>query len=265
VNPDTPVKPLTITQETTSVSVSVSNRRKSRKTFGWWVSKSVTAIGLFYLLAVVFVPSNSRFKVNRVSSTEIFLFAVILLFNSGVLEKLEDFSIDGTKIQAKFQRLEAEQEQQKYELDQVQQQQLDHQKDQLHLLSEQQREITLLQERQNFVLGFALKSVIGKFELLCLERLNRCEIEQKPYIVQFVPALEVQLKNLCAVRFLERKDSNVNINSLVEELREDPNSRKDLTEYFSVASEGKQYLDLIDELGIKKDIDFENIISRELT
>lgn len=78
----------------------------NKRTLSWWLSKTVTVLGLVYLFLVVFTPSDSKFKVNKIGNTEILLFAVILLFNSGLLDKLEDFSIDGTKIQAKFRKIE---------------------------------------------------------------------------------------------------------------------------------------------------------------
>jgi hypothetical protein len=83
-----------------------SSHPKSKKALSWWLSKTVTVLGLVYLFFVVFIPPDSKFKVNKIGNTEILLFAVILLFNSGLLDKLEDFSIDGTKIQAKFRKLE---------------------------------------------------------------------------------------------------------------------------------------------------------------
>lgn len=97
--------------------------QKNKRALSWWLSKAVTLLGLAYLFLVVFVPSDSKFKVNKIGNTEILLFAVILLFNSGLLDKLEDFSIDGTKIQAKFQKLEAEQKSQQSILEQLESQQ----------------------------------------------------------------------------------------------------------------------------------------------
>lgn len=84
------------------------------KKLTWWISQAVSIIGLIYLIISIFIPT--KIKINKVENSHILLFAVLLIFNSGLIEKLEDFSIDGTKLQAKFQKIEAKQEQQKTSL-----------------------------------------------------------------------------------------------------------------------------------------------------
>lgn len=90
---------------------------------------------MFYLIVAIFVPSTT--KINRINNTEILFFAIIFIFNSGLLEKLEDFSLDGTKIQAKFRSLQEKQE-------------------------KQQEEIKQLSKAQETALNFALKGIIDQ-------------------------------------------------------------------------------------------------------
>lgn len=138
---------------------------KSKKALSWWLSKTVTVLGLVYLFFVVFIPPDSKFKVNKIGNTEILLFAVILLFNSGLLDKLEDFSIDGTKIQAKFRKLE--------ELEAAQKSQ----EEILKQLESQQRTLQSQQESLNGLIKVAQSD--SKSLFLVEQQLNR-ELSEIP-------------------------------------------------------------------------------------
>ncbi|MFH7243898.1 MAG: hypothetical protein ACHWZW_13730 [Spirulina sp.] len=218
----------------------VINPQNSKRSMSWWLSKTVTMLGIFYLLAVMVLPENSKFKVNRIDNTEIIVLAIVLFFNSGILEKLEDFTIDGTKIAAKFKNLENIQDKQQEEIDSFQQKQLE-------ILDKQQKEIAHLQKQHDLGLKLALRGLLDQFEAKHLRGLKKCEDENIPYWVssEWIDYLEKEMRHLYAVRFLKRKSS---IRDFFEELR--LVDKKDLAEAFSVTPEGKEYLDLLDTLKV---------------
>lgn len=224
----------------------MNNKEKPIKKFTWWISKSFSILGLIYLLVVIFVPSTV-IKINKIDNTDIFLFAIMFLFNSGLIEKIEGFSIDGTKIETKFLKLEEKQDQQKEELDNLQQQQIDLQKKQLDILTVQQQEISQIQKEQNLALRFAVKAVITHYEFKHIRELRKCEEEGKPYIIdaRYIKAFEQEITHLYAVRFITKKAT---LSQLMSNLR--ANRQEDLTQYVYVSAEGRGYLELREKLDI---------------
>lgn len=155
------------------------NKEEIKVKLTWWIAKILSLIGLLYLLMAILLPPSV--KTNRITNTDVLNFVFILLFNSGIIEKLEDFSIDGTKVQAKFQKLEANQEKQQNELYELQKQQLNLQQKQLETLTNQQREIASLQEKQKIALNFVCKYVVDRYEFTHLKNLEQSEKNKTPY------------------------------------------------------------------------------------
>ncbi|HEY9674542.1 MAG TPA: hypothetical protein V6D11_24100 [Waterburya sp.] len=186
------------------------------------------------------------------------MFAIIFLFNSGFIENLENLSVDGTKVEAKFQKIEAKQEQQKEEIDTLQQQQFDLQKKQLDILTIQQQEISQLQKEQNIALKLAVKAIIDQYEFKHLRELRRCEEEKIPYIIthRFIKPFEQAIRHLYVVRFINKKSS---ISGLINKLNS--THQEDLTKYVSVTAEGRRYLELREKLDIDEPDDEEVQIS----
>lgn len=199
------------------------SKEETRKKFTWWISKTVSVLGLLYLIASIFLPSNA--KINKISNTEIFVFTIILIFNSGLLEKLEDFSVDGTKIQAKFKSLQEKQD-------------------------KQQEEINQLSQAQEIALKFALKGIIDQHEIKHLRGLRDAEDNNSEYIVKYggyVKSFEEEIRHLVAMGFLHKKAS---VSDLINELKS--KQKADLRKYASVTSDGRRYLSLRQELGIQE-------------
>jgi hypothetical protein len=208
-----------------------NNREETRKKFTWWISKTVSILGLIYLIASIFAPSNTR--INKISNTEIFVFAIILIFNSGLLEKLEDFSVDGTKIQAKFKSLQEKQE-------------------------KQQEEINQLSQAQEIALQFALKGIIDQYEVKHLRHLRDAEDNDSEHIIKYggyVESTEKEIRHLVALRFLYKKAS---ISTLIHELKS--NQKANLRKYVNVTPDGRKYLSIRKELGIE-DAEAERAVS----
>lgn len=199
-----------------------NDREETRKKFTWWISKTVSILGLIYLIVSIFAPSNTR--INKISNTEIFIFAIILIFNSGLLEKLEDFSVDGTKIQAKFKSLQEKQE-------------------------KQQEEINQLSQAQEIALQFALKGIIDQYEVKHLRHLRDAEDNDSEHIVKYggyIKSTEEQIRHLVALKFLYKKAS---ISTLINELK--TNQKANLRKYVTVTLDGRKYLSLRKALGIE--------------
>jgi hypothetical protein len=76
-------------------------REHRNLTSNWWISKLVSMIALCYLIASLFFSFGSNTdKVNSLKNEHIILFAIILLFNSNLIEKIEVFSLGN--LSAKF-------------------------------------------------------------------------------------------------------------------------------------------------------------------
>jgi len=212
----------------------VEERKRST---GWWISKSVTVLGLLYLILVLFSPSTA--KINRIGNPEILLFAVILLFNSGLLENLEDFSVSGTGVAAKFRKLEQEV---KKDINAFQDEQIDQ-------LRNQQKQLNLLQEQQASTLKFLAKYLLEGNEILQLEKLN----DEKEFLFKYHGDFETQLKRLRGLGFINNLPGK-GIASMKEDAlkAEREGQQKDLREYFHITEEGKSYLALRESLGINE-------------
>jgi hypothetical protein len=67
----------------------------------WWISKIVSTIALCYLIVSLFFSFGSNTdKANSLKNEHVILFAIILLFNSDLIEKIETFSLGN--LSAKF-------------------------------------------------------------------------------------------------------------------------------------------------------------------
>ncbi|MEM9276398.1 MAG: hypothetical protein AAGA80_26115 [Cyanobacteria bacterium P01_F01_bin.143] len=151
------------------------------------------------------------------------MFAIILIFNSGLVEKLEDFSVDGTKIQAKFQSLQEKQE-------------------------KQQEEINQLNQSQELALQFALKGIVDQHEVSHLRGLKDAEDNDSEYILKYgayIQSTEEEIRHLVALRFLYKRES---ITSFIKKLKSD--KKADLRKYVIVTKNGRRYLNLRKELRV---------------
>lgn len=214
-----------------------ASAEKRKRSTGWWISKIVTVLGLAYLILVLFSPSTA--KINRIGNPEILLFAVILLFNSGLLENLEDFSVSGTGVAAKFRKLEQEV---KKDINAFQDEQIEQ-------LKNQQKQLNLLQEQQASTLKFLARYLLEGNELLQLEKIN----DGNEFLFKYNGDFETQLKRLRGLGFINNLPGK-GIASMKEDAlkAEREGQQKDLREYFHITEEGKSYLALRESLGINE-------------
>src|ERR687885_1692780 len=92
----------------------------------WWI-EIVSLVALCYLLvsliSPMFLPQGQQ-PPRKIETPDIIIIALVFLFNSGLLSRLEDFGIskDGG-VTAKFKQLKQEVNEQKKQIDELQAQQ----------------------------------------------------------------------------------------------------------------------------------------------
>jgi hypothetical protein len=174
-------------------------REEFRRTVNWWGLKITSLLVLLYIIWLMIAPQ--RLKPKEITIEDITLVAIVLLFNAGLIEKLESFSVEGTKIEAKFQKLEERQDQQKDAIDKLQQQQIDLQQQQIDLHKQQISAIGNLQERQNFALSFLYRNLLERTEIEKLEQLKKSQETKEPFPFRYISQAGKELAHLRALGF----------------------------------------------------------------
>lgn len=222
----------------------LQERKEFRRKINYWGFKIISLLVVFYISWLMIAPKE--LKPNDITTENIILVSIILLLNSEFLEKIESFSVDGTKISAKFQYLETRQDQQKNEIDKLQQKQIDLNNKQIDKLSDQQNEINDLQARQKFALGFLYRNLLEKYEIEKIEKLKESKYKKRPFILTYIPAVEKELRHLRALGFIKQKYHDKGIRSMKRD-QEKTKGQLDLTQYFQITNAGEQYLELVKE------------------
>jgi hypothetical protein len=188
----------------------------------WWGTKIISTSIIAYLLWSVF--ATEKYRPRNFSNQDIALICVVFLFNAGIIEKLTSFSIEGGKMEAKFERLEEKVAQNKEDINDLQQKQID--------------EIEKLQKLlyQGFLNGYEYLTLYN------LDGRNSNPVEDYHYSMLG----ESQLRNLYSINFIDLKD-----NKNFHEFKENeylPFQRLDT--YFLVTPAGKNYLDRMKQMDI---------------
>ncbi|MDZ8184928.1 MAG: hypothetical protein RMX96_08755 [Nostoc sp. ChiSLP02] len=205
------------------------DKEKPKRNMNWWLLKIASTIGLLYLLFIVLTPNPIPQQNRRIGNTEIIIFSLILLFNSGLIDSIDDISISGTGIALKRLRQEVQDDINKLQDEQIAE------------LNTQQRRIDLLQEQQSATLQFLVRYLIDGNELRHLIKLNSPE----EYYFQFDDDLGRELNHLRAIGFI-----NNFVGKGIEKVQQQ--SEGDLKNYFHITEEGKSYLALRKTLGINE-------------
>ena len=101
----------------------IKESERFRIKWSWWGTKIVSVSIIAYLLWSVFAAE--KYRPRNFSNQDIALICVAFLFNAGIIEKLTSFSIEGGKMEAKFERLEEKVAQNKEDINDLQQKQID--------------------------------------------------------------------------------------------------------------------------------------------
>jgi hypothetical protein len=199
---------------------------RSRIQWNWWGTKIVSFVIIVYLSWSVIAPEKYRPK--NLSNQDIALICVVLLFNTRIIEKLTSFSIEGGKMEAKFERLEEKVSQNKESIDDLQAKQIN--------------EVESLQRLlyQGFLNGYEYLTLFN------LDGRNNGQIKDYHYSILG----ESQLRNLYSINFIDlQKGKNFH------DLKKDEKIPfLSLQEHFMVTQDGKNYLDQMKKMGIEPKI-----------
>ncbi|MBE9209437.1 hypothetical protein IQ244_23645 [Nostoc sp. LEGE 06077] len=213
------------------VSQAELQTKKPKRNMNWWILKISSVIGLLYLLFIVLAPTPTPQENRRIGNTEVIIFSLILLFNSGLIDSIDDISISGTGIALRRLKQEVRDDINKLQDEQIAE------------LNRQQKRIDLLQEQQSATLQFLVRYLIDGNELKHLMKLNSSSSEE--YNFKFDDDLARELKHLRAMGFI-----NNFVGRGIEKIQQQREG--DLKNYFHITEEGKSYLALRKSLGINE-------------
>jgi preprotein translocase subunit SecF len=163
---------------------------------------------------------------RKIETPDLILIALVLLFNSGLLNRLEDFGIskDGG-VTARFKQLKQEVNEQKKQIDELQAQQLEQ-------LEKQQKN---LEEMQAFMYNFLL----GEKDYEKIDQLNQHSTTETNYDFYVSERVGDELRRLRDLKLIALKSGY--ISDLVR--ASDYGKRSiDLTQYLDVTELGKKFL-----------------------
>lgn len=200
----------------------------SRSPKNWWI-EIISVITIGYLIFSLIIPmflKPDRQLPRKIETPDIILIALVLLFNSGLLNRLEDFGISqDSGVTAKFRQLKEEVNDQKKQIDELQAQQLQQ-------LEAQQKN---LQEMQAFMYNFLLGD--KDFEKIAqLHQHAQANTHYKFYVSDRVGDELRRLRDLGLVATQSGYISDI--------VRASDHGRNpiDLTQYLNITELGKKFL-----------------------
>ncbi|MBH8563734.1 hypothetical protein I8748_16305 [Nostoc sp. CENA67] len=209
------------------LKINASKKENKPNSNFWIVIVSLIAVGyvIFSLISPMFLKQGQQ-PPRKIETPDIILIALVLLFNSDLLNRLEDFGISREGgVTARFKQLKQEVDEQKKQIDELQEQQLEQ-------LRKQQDN---LEEVQAFMYNFL---VVGK-DYDKIDQLDKhCEANKK---YDFYVSEEVA-KELRRLRDLKLIETNSGLISDVVQASNNGKKSIDLTKYFHVTDLGKKFL-----------------------
>ncbi|AVQ72025.1 hypothetical protein B5D77_12585 [Microcystis sp. MC19] len=148
-------------------STIISPSGKDKNPRNWWI-EIVSLIAMSYLIFSLISPMyfEEKRQPRRIEAPDIILIALVFLFNSGLLNRLEDFGVskDGG-VTAKFKQLKQEVNEQKKQIDELQAQQLEQ-------LEQQQKNLGETQENLEQTQAFMYNFLLGEKDYEKIDQLN---------------------------------------------------------------------------------------------
>lgn len=183
------------------------------------VLKIITLLTLTYL---VLIPMG-RVK-NKFEATDVAIFIVILLFNSGLVERLGKLEFKDGSLSIGINELKKEQE--------TQREKIAANTDIIQRLTALESLMTDNDQKKKQL----YVSLIHKYEL---EQLKRLASDQPELVYELSKTLKQELRRLRALGFIESLP-NKHISSM--------KSQGDLRDYVKITERGKEYLQLVEEV-----------------
>jgi flagellar basal body-associated protein FliL len=203
------------------------NQKKPKKQKNCLI-EIVSVLALTYLIFSLISPMllAEKKQPRKIETPDIIVITIILLFNSGLLNRLEDFAISKEGgVSARFKELKQEVDEQKKQIDELQEQQLEQ-------LQKQQKN---LEEMQAFMYNFLL----GEKDYEKIDQLEKNCQAKTSYNFYVSERVGDELRRL---RDLKLIDLNSGYISDVVQASENGRRPIDLTQYLHVTELGKKYL-----------------------
>jgi len=223
---------------------------KGKPVRNWWIETiSVFAMGylIFSLISPMFLKQGQQ-PLRKIETPDLILVALVLLFNAGLLNRLEDFGISKDGVTAKFKELKNEVNEQKKQIDVLQAQQLELQAQQLEQLEKQQKNLEVTQENLEQTQAFMYNFLLGEKDYEKIDQLNYHSKTNTGYDFKVSEKVGDELRRLRDLKLIEMKSGYV---GYLIQLSERGNRSINLAEYFEVTDLGKRFLETREKLQSK--------------
>jgi hypothetical protein len=223
---------------------------KDTKSGDWWIKivSAATAVYLiFSLISPIFLKEDQRPR--KIEKPDLVLIALVFLFSSGLLNRLEDFGIskDGG-ITARFKELKEEVDEQKKQID-------DLQAEQLEQLERQQQNLVATQESLEQTQAFMYNFLLGEKDYEKIDQLDKHSERKTSYTFYVSGRVGDELRRLRDLKLIATRSGYV---SDVVRASDYGKRSIDLTKYFVVTDLGKKYLVTRETLQSKNQQEVEN-------
>jgi hypothetical protein len=164
-------------QPTASEASATAGETKTEREF--WLPRLITIVvtvfGVVYLIAIPFGGVNQN---RRFGLVEALILIIVLVFNSGLIQRLESIAISDKGLSIQLQ----------------------------HLQNKQDKQQVLLRS----VVEFLINNFLSRYEFRHLERLS----EEGPMLFDKTYAFEAEIRRLRAIGFIQATKPGVEVNKL---------------------------------------------------
>lgn len=224
-------------------SAIISSIKKDKNPRNWWL-EIVSLIAISYLIFSLISPMyfEEKRQPRKIEAPDIILIALVFLFNSGLLNRLEDFGVskDGS-VTAKFKQLKQEVNEQKKQIDELQAQQLEQ-------LEQQQKNLGETQENLEKTQAFMYNFLLGEKDYEKIDRLYYHSKTSSSYDFYVSDKVGDELRRLRDLKLIAMKSGYV---GYLIQLSDYGKRSIDLTNYFEVTDLGKRFLETREKLKSK--------------
>lgn len=209
-----------------------SNKEENKSRRNWWIEILSIIAGVYLIVSLIspmFLRPGQQ-PIRKIETPDILLIALLFLFNSGLMNRLEDFGVSKEGgITAKFRKLDEKVNQQEKEISKLQVQQLEQ-------LGKQQEK---LEEMQAFMFNF----LIGEKDYEKIDQLNKHSEAKTSYEFYVSNSVGDELRSLRDWKLIALKPDCSFISDIVKASNYGHQSL-DLTKYMYVTALGKRFLDI---------------------
>ena len=232
--------------------MSDNQQQVREKAFSNFIGKSISVITATYFLwnfviAPIFPSVAIKDNTKEIQTPDIILAAVVLLFNSNLLDRLENFGVSKEGgFTAKFQQLNQQISSQKKQINELQAQQLEQ-------LEDQQKNLEDMQ-------AFMYNLLLGKKDFEKIEQLDKHSEAKTNYQFNVSDRVADELRRLRDLELIDTKDGFM---SDLVKASEGGKREIDLTNYLYVTKLGKKFLMTREKLQFNDEQELEGLETPE--